>query len=306
MTLEDLKKYYANYHKILKTNENDITKITSQLQKIDKIVNKKKSEGPKENVKVVECIEIESEIQWPLNLIFSKKNIMKYKLLFRTLIRLKFIEKLLYNSFHLQQNLKELDIQEKFKDSFFLRDCMVNFVKNLIYYLFNEVIEPNFIDLMKNLENAKSMEDVINYHDKFLDKCISEGLIIDNFKGKLNEILNCCHYYCHLIFQYNKTICVKSQEIMQDFLLKKNISQYKNEYERKKMKNKEKKDATKQAFNIIEVTYKKLLGKLNNSFNSRLNIFLDNIKQINDNHKTNLANLLIKIDYNNYYHDKFS
>ena len=270
MTLEDLKKYYANYHKILNTSENDITKITSQLQKIDKIVNKKKSEGPKENVKVVECIEIESEIQWPLNLIFSKKNILKYKLLFRTLIRLKFIEKLLYNSFHLQQNLKELDIQEKFKDSFFLRDCMVNFVKNLIYYLFNEVIEPNFIDLMKNLENAKSMEDVINYHDKFLDKCISEGLIIDNFKGKLNEILNCCHYYCHLIFQYNKTIIVKSQEIMQDSLLKKNISQYKNEYERKKVKNKEKKDAIKQAFNTIEVTYKKLLGKLNNSFNNNM------------------------------------
>ena len=63
MTVEDLKKYYANYHKILKTSENDITKITSQLQKIDIILNKKKSEEPKENVKVVECIEIEPEIK---------------------------------------------------------------------------------------------------------------------------------------------------------------------------------------------------------------------------------------------------
>ena len=307
MTVEDLKKYYANYHKILKTSENDITKITSQLQKIDKILNKKKSEEPKENVKVVECIEIEPEIQWPLNLIFSKKNIIKYKLLFRHLIRLKFIEKLLYNTFNLQQDLKELNIQSKFKDSFFLRDCMVSFIKNLIYYLFNEVIEPNYIELMKNLENPKSMEDVIIYHDKFLDKCINEGLIIDNFKGKLNEILNCCHYYCHLICQYNKTILIKSQEIMQDFLLKKNINEYNiNKYERKKMKNKEKNYALKQAFNTIEKTYKNFLGKLNNSYNNRLKIFLENIKQINDNHKTNLSNLLIKIDYNNYYHDKFS
>ena len=306
MTLEDLKKYYTNYHKILKTSENDITKIISQLQKIDKIINKKKREEPKENVKVVECIEIDSEIQWPLNLIFSKKNIMKYKLLFRSLIRLKFIEKLLYNSFHLQQDLKELNIQSKFKDSFFLRDCMVSFIKNLITYLFNEVIEPNYIELMKNLENANSMEDVINYHDKYLDKCINEGFIIDNFKGKLNEILNCCHYYCHLIFQYHKTIFIKSQEIMQDFLLKKDINQYSNEFKRKKMKNKEKNYALAQAFNSIETIYKNSLSKLNNSFNNRLKVFLDNIKKINDNHKTNLALLLIKIDYNNYYHDKFS
>ena len=306
MTVEDLKKYYANYHKILKSSENDITKITSQLKKIDKIINKKKNEEPKENVKVVECIEIEPIIQWPLNLIFSKKNIMKYKLLFRHLIRLKFIEKLLYNTFLSQQDFKELNIQSKLKDSFFLRDCMVNFIKNLIYYLFNEVIEPNFIQLMKNLEAAKSMEDVINYHDKFLDNCISEGFIIDNLKGKLNEILNCCHYYCHLIFQYNNTIKMKSQEVMQNLMMVKKNKEYNNEYIRKKMKNKEKNFSLKQAFNNVEMTYKNLISKINNAYNNRLKSFLETIKQINDNHKTNLANLLIKIDYNNYYHDKFS
>ena len=305
MNVEDLKKYYANYHKILKSNENDITKITSQLEKIDKIFNNKKNEEPKENVKVVECIEIEPEILWPLNLIFSKKNIMKYKLLFRQLIRLKFIEKLLYNAFILQQDFKELNIQTKLKDSFFLRDCMINFIKNLIYYLFNEVIEPNYLKLIKNLENSKSMEDVINFHDKFLDNCLNEGLIIDNLKGKLNEILNCCYYYCHLIFQYNNTIIVKSQELMQEIVTKNN-NEYRNEFIRKTMKNKEKNYALKQAFFKVESTYRSLLDKLTNGYNNRLKSFLEIIKQINDNHKTNLANLLIKIDYNNYYHDKFS
>ena len=306
MTIEDLKKYYANYYKILKTSENDITKITSQLQKIDKIINRKKNQEPKENVKVVECIEIESMIQWPLNLIFSKKNIMKYKLLFRHLIRLKFIEKLLYDTFASQQDFKELNIQSKLKDSFFLRDCMLNFIKNLIYYLFNEVIEPNYIQLMKNLSTAKSMEEVINYHDIFLDKCINEGLIIENLKGKLNEILNCCHYYCHLIFQYNNNIKVKSQEILQNISINRKKEEYKDEYIRKKIKNKEKNYSLKQAFNSVEITYKNLINKLSNAYNNRLKSFLETIKQINDNHKTNLSNLLIKIDFNNYYHEKFS
>jgi len=306
MTIEDLKKYYANYYKILKTSENDITKITSQLQKIDKIINRKKSQEPKENVKVIECIEIEPVIQWPLNLIFSKKNIMKYKLLFRHLIRLKFIEKLLYDTFASQQDFKELNIQSKLKDSFFLRDCMLNFIKNLIYYLFNEVIEPNYLQLMKNLNTAKSMEEVINYHDIFLDKCINEGLIIENLKGKLNEILNCCHYYCHLIFQYNNNIKIKSQEVLQNISMNRKKEDYKDEYIRKKIKNKEKNYSLKQAFNSVEVTYKNLINKLSNAYNNRLKSFLETIKQINDNHKTNLANLLIKIDFNNYYHEKFS
>ena len=306
MTIEDLKKYYANYYKILKTSENDITKITSQLQKIDKIINRKKSQEPKENVKVVECIEIEPVIQWPLNLIFSKKNIMKYKLLFRHLIRLKFIEKLLYDTFASQQDFKELNIQSKLKDSFFLRDCMLNFIKNLIYYLFNEVIEPNYLQLMKNLSTSKSMEEVINYHDIFLDKCINEGLIIENLKGKLNEILNCCHYYCHLIFQYNNNIKIKSQEVLQNISNNRKKEDYKDEYIRKKIKNKEKNYSLKQAFNSVEVTYKNLINKLSNAYNNRLKSFLETIKQINDNHKTNLGNLLIKIDFNNYYHEKFS
>ena len=306
MTIEDLKKYYANYYKILKTSENDITKITSQLQKIDKIINRKKSQEPKENVKVIECIEIEPVIQWPLNLIFSKKNIMKYKLLFRHLIRLKFIEKLLYDTFASQQDFKELNIQSKLKDSFFLRDCMLNFIKNLIYYLFNEVIEPNYLQLMKNLNTAKSMEEVINYHDIFLDKCINEGLIIENLKGKLNEILNCCHYYCHLIFQYNNNIKIKSQEVLQNISMNRKKEDYKDEYIRKKIKNKEKNYSLKQAFNSVELTYKNLINKLSNAYNNRLKSFLETIKQINDNHKTNLANLLIKIDFNNYYHEKFS
>ena len=305
MTVEDLKKYYSNYHKILKSNENDITKITSQLEKIDRIINRKKSEEPKENVKVVECVEIEPEILWPLNLIFSKKNIMKYKLLFRQLIRLKFIEKLLYNTFIIQQDYKELNIQTKLKDSFFLRDCMINFIKNLIYYLFNEVIEPNYIKLIKNLENAKSMEEVINYHEKFLDTCLNEGLIIDNLKGKLNDILNCCYYYCHLIYQYNGNIRMKSQEIISDIISKRN-DEYKNEYMRKTAKNKEKNNSLKQAFLKLENSYRNFLDKLKNGYNNRLKSFLEAIKKINDNHKTNLANLLIKIDYTNYYHEQFS
>ena len=102
---------------------------------------------------------------------------------------------------------------------------MINFIKNLIYYLFNEVIEPNYLKLIKNLQDAKSIEEVINSHDKFLDTCLNEGLIIDNLKGKLNDILNCCYFYCHLIFKYHNTIIENSQEIMNDIVSQNSVNE---------------------------------------------------------------------------------
>lgn len=298
MTVEDLKKYFSNYYKILKTSENDITKITSQLAKIDNLIDKKKNEEPKENIKVVECIEIEPKIKWPLNLIFSKKNIMKYKLLFRQLIRLKFIEKQLYNAFLIQKEFKDINLQIKLKESFFLRDCMINFIKNVIYYLFNEVIEPNYIQLIKNLETSSSMEDVINHHDKFLDVCLSEGFIVDNLTGKLIDIINCCYFYCHLVFQYTNKIQLQAQETLQEIRTNKILS--KNE------KIKQKNSAFINSFLSFEQSYRPILEKLKAGYNTRLKAFLNTIKEINDNHKTNLANLLSKIDYNNFYHELFS
>ncbi len=89
-------------------------------------------------------------------------------------------------------------------------------------------------------------------------------------------------------------------------LINKKSEDYINEYVRKTNKNKEKNYALKQAFLKMENTYRNYLNKLTSGYNNRLKGFLETIKKINDNHKTNLANLLIKIDYNNYYHDKFS
>ena len=195
-------------------------------------------------------------------------------------------------------------MKKRLKDSFILRDCMVNFVKNYIYYLFNDVIEPNYLAFLKNLETANSMDDVINYHDKYLDNCINDGLMIDKLKGKLNEILNSCHYYCHFTFQYDNIIKEKSQEILQDYLLKKNIFEF-NEFMKKKIKKKQKNNSLTQAFNEVEMKYSNLLKTMKNAYNNRLKDFLEIIKQINDNHKTNLGSLLIKIDFNNYYHELF-
>ena len=51
----------------------------------------------------------------------------------------------------IQQNFKQYKIQDYLKPSFILRDKMVNFIKNITYYLFNEVIEPNYLIFLSKL-----------------------------------------------------------------------------------------------------------------------------------------------------------
>lgn len=71
--------------------------------------------------------------------------------MFRQLLILKFEEKKMSETWVLQQNFKQYKIQDYLKPSFILRDKMVNFIKNIIYYLFNEVIEPNYLIFLNDL-----------------------------------------------------------------------------------------------------------------------------------------------------------
>lgn len=50
---------------------------------------------------------------------------------------------------------------------------MLNFVKGTIYYLSYEVIEKNWRILEMNLTKVKNFEDIINYHNQFLAKCLN-------------------------------------------------------------------------------------------------------------------------------------
>lgn len=59
-----------------------------------------------------------------------------------------------------------------FKKANLLTQKMLNFVKSLIYYLSYEVIEKNWLLFMNNLDKITSLEDIIRFHDDFLNKCL--------------------------------------------------------------------------------------------------------------------------------------
>ena len=83
-------------------------------------------------------------MKWPLTLILSKKAINKYQLIFRHLLFCKYVEKCLENMWVQHQSTKECDVQAVLMQSYALRHRKLQFYKDYIYYMFYEVLEPNF------------------------------------------------------------------------------------------------------------------------------------------------------------------
>ena len=54
---------------------------------------------------------------------------------------------------------------------------MLNFVQNLQYYMMFEVLEPNWIELERDLRKASTIDDVLARHNDFLDKCLRDCLL---------------------------------------------------------------------------------------------------------------------------------
>ncbi len=49
---------------------------------------------------------------------------------------------------------------------------MTHYCRSMMYYLFYEVVEKNWTILMESLKKVSTFEDIMMYHDDFLDKCL--------------------------------------------------------------------------------------------------------------------------------------
>jgi gamma-tubulin complex component 2 len=302
MAISMEKQYLDKYSEILQSNETDIKKITEKIYEIDNT----QSGIDLDDMKVYETLNLECKIDWPLNLIFSKKNIIKYKILFRHLLRMKFLEKELNDVWLITQYFKDDKLQSYLKECNFLRDNMTNFVKNIIYYLFNEVIEPNYILLQKNLENSSSMEDVMKYHDQFLNNCINQCLLgNENILIQLSNMIQCISYFSKLTSKYFQNILIKEKEIHQENI---GIRYMKitNEFDRKRLKKKERIEAVESVLIQGQDKFKGMFDKFKEGFEKRFKNFLNEINKINISYNPHLTNLLTKLDFNNYYCDRFN
>lgn len=159
------------------------------------------------NVKGIEAFTLDYKVKWPLNLILSRKTLIKYQILFRHLFYCKYVERQLCCTWLLHQSTKELNVQKMFVSSYGLTQRMLNFSKNLVYNLCYEVLERKWIKLEQDLKNVQKFEEISNLHNNFLDDCLKESLIMDNNLLKiLSKINNTCLIFSRIIQSFTQNL----------------------------------------------------------------------------------------------------
>ena len=277
-------KFIKKYKEILNKNDPGTSEAIEELQLFEE--QKKKFMT---NLKLWEAINLDPTINWPLNLIFSKSNVVKYQLLFRQMFKIKFTQKALLQCFIVHKNLKEFSNQKYLQNSYLLRDAMLKFLHNLSFYFFNEVIETNFLQLINNIGNCKNIEEVINFHNQFLDDMINESFISDEeMMGNLNNILQCCYIFSRLI---QRSYYSQKAEMLNS------INYKKDKHSINKMDNLPMKEMNR----IIEFS-----NKINGTFIDRVKLFINKLKELSTSSVIGqkFSILLTDLDYNDYYHNK--
>ncbi|XP_046850541.1 gamma-tubulin complex component 2-like [Xenia sp. Carnegie-2017] len=138
------------------------------------------SQDPTEiQISGLEAFSFDYVVKWPVSLILSRKALTKYQLLFRHLFYAKHVERQLCRVWLNDKSTKHYRFRASrwYVECSALRTKMLQFVQNYEYYMMSEVIEPYWHILEENLKNVNNVDDVLTYHNDFLDKCLKDCML---------------------------------------------------------------------------------------------------------------------------------
>lgn len=131
------------------------------------------------------------KVEWPVNIVFSRKTMTKYRWLFRHLFLYKLAERDLCSAWGAHQQTAALKKHPALALDFALRARMLHFVQSLQHYLVMDVIENCWHAFQESIRSVKTVEDVLRIHDKFLDTCIKLFVLNDpNLLKMLTRAIN--------------------------------------------------------------------------------------------------------------------
>uniref|UniRef100_A0A0D3EES8 Gamma-tubulin complex component n=1 Tax=Brassica oleracea var. oleracea TaxID=109376 RepID=A0A0D3EES8_BRAOL len=128
----------------------------------------------------LETFSLGYKVQWPLSIVISKKALSKYQLIFRFLFHCKHVERQLCGAWQIHQ-----------------------------------VLEPNWHVMHDRLQSTRSVDEVIQHHDFFLDKCLRGCLLLlPDVLKKMEKLKSVCLQYAEWLISSSIHINSQSQKTM--------------------------------------------------------------------------------------------
>ncbi|WJX91821.1 Gamma-tubulin complex component 2 [Trifolium repens] len=145
----------------------------------------------------LETFSLSYKVHWPLSIVLSRKALTKYQLIFRFLFHCKHVDRQLCGAWQTHQGVRALNTRgTAISRSSLLCRSMLKFINSLLHYLTFEVIEPNWHMMYTRLQSANSIDEVIQHHDFFLDKCLRECLLLlPELLKKVERLKSMCLQY---------------------------------------------------------------------------------------------------------------
>lgn len=145
----------------------------------------------------IETFSLSYKVQWPLSLVISRKALTKYQLIFQHLFHCKHVERQLCVAWQVHQGFRSCNILgTTILRSSSLCRSMLKFIHSLLHYLTFEVLEPNWHMMHDRLQTVKSIDEVIQLHDFFLQKCLKECLLLSPLLiKKMEKLKSICLQY---------------------------------------------------------------------------------------------------------------
>ena len=135
-----------------------------------------------EDITGYEAFALDYTAEWPVNLIVTEMEVLKYQFLFRYLFYCKHTERELKECWRYQSQSKGAlkNMANSFVRSYALRNRMLQFIRNMLYYTVAHVIEPNWRSLESAIRQAGTIDEIMQHHSTFLDLSISQCLLAND------------------------------------------------------------------------------------------------------------------------------
>jgi gamma-tubulin complex component 2 len=166
-------------------------------------------------------------VPFPISLVLSPQAMGHYKLLFRHLFFTKHVERRLVGVWRDHQLLKKLDsLRGLLGRTYLLRQRMLHFVQNLIYYMIFEVIENNWGEMQSSIDRSsestrspsqkqQTVDDILNVHNEFLERTLEACLLTNRgLVRSLSKLLNTCLLFTDQMKRFMDTTKIVSLQLM--------------------------------------------------------------------------------------------
>lgn len=248
------------------------------------------------------------EVPFPTSLILSRQNLSSYQMLFRHIFYAKHIEQRLVGVWLDNQMMKQFhSVRSLLGPSFCLRQRMLHFIQNFIYYMMLEVIEPNWANMMEQTSKQETADGLISLHRNCLKRIMENCLLTDAslFKS-LAKIMSTCLTFSEQMGRFMESTGVSNNRKkhrqgggVQQQTAKREDRMKALRAERAEREAKQKKQAGIIERELKNETYKRMIRRHEEVFEDNLSDFMGKLKSSFD-HQSQINNLCIRLDYNGF------